>query len=218
MGGGYTYKNRKAGQPQKNCWRWGLLLSAQKLYEDDSSRLWLKAILEQWHLWQVTSRGLFRKNSCLQAKQSIPHTAVVFYSNCIKGTNNPELCDKRTGCCIVTMHSLKLSFPPGNFFTKNMIVVPHPPYSPDLAPCDFYLFSWLKLELQGRNFDTIEVIEAESQTVLNTLTGHDFQEAFTKLQKCWELCVCAEGLLLEWWWSVRPKFVFIRRQHQFGKL
>jgi hypothetical protein len=39
---------------------------------------------------------------------------------------------------------------------------------------------------QVRNFDTVEVIEAELQTVLNTLTEHDFQEAFKKLQKRWE--------------------------------
>jgi hypothetical protein len=31
-----------------------------------------------------------------------------------------------------------------------------------------------------KNFDTIEVIEAESQAVLNTLTEHDFQDAFKK--------------------------------------
>jgi len=28
---------------------------------------------------------------------------------------------------------------------KNIPVLPHPPYSPDLAPCDFYLFPKLKL-------------------------------------------------------------------------
>jgi hypothetical protein len=36
----------------------------------------------------------------------------------------------------------------------------------------------LKIKLKGRHFDTIEVREAESQAVLNTLTGHDFGEAF----------------------------------------
>jgi transposase len=44
-----------------------------------------------------------------------------------------------------------------NFFTKNNInVVPHPPYSPDLAPYDFSLFPWLKLKLKGRCFDTTD--------------------------------------------------------------
>jgi hypothetical protein len=40
---------------------------------------------------------------------------------------------------------------------------------------------------------TIEVIEAESQAVLNTLTEHNFQDAFQKWQKRWEQCICAEG-------------------------
>jgi hypothetical protein len=46
----------------------------------------------------------------------------------------------------------------------------------------------LKVKLKGRHFDTIEVIEAESQAVLNTLTEHGFQNAFKKLQKMWEQC------------------------------
>jgi hypothetical protein len=51
----------------------------------------------------------------------------------------------------------------------------------------------LKGKLKGRHFDTIEVIEAELQAVLNTLTEHDFQDAFKKWQKCWERCILAEG-------------------------
>jgi transposase len=68
------------------------------------------------------------------------------------------------------------------FLTKNkMAVVPHPPYSPDLAPCDFFLFPKMKIKLKGRRFDTVEEIQAEMQTVLNTRTKKDFQDAF---QKC----------------------------------
>jgi hypothetical protein len=36
---------------------------------------------------------------------------------------------------------------------------------------------------EGRHFDTIEVTEAEPQAVLNSLTEHDFQDAFQKWQK-----------------------------------
>jgi hypothetical protein len=50
-----------------------------------------------------------------------------------------------------------------------MAAIPHPPYSPDLAPCDVLLFPKMKFNLKGRRFDTIE-IQAESQRVLNTLT------------------------------------------------
>jgi len=37
-------------------------------------------------------------------------------------------------------------------------VVPHPPYSPDLAPADFFLFHKLKTSVKGRRFQTIEEI------------------------------------------------------------
>jgi hypothetical protein len=36
----------------------------------------------------------------------------------------------------------------------------------------------LKIKLKGRHFYSIEVIKAELQVVLNTLTEHDFQDAF----------------------------------------
>jgi hypothetical protein len=61
-----------------------------------------------------------------------------------------------------------------------MTVIPHSPYLPDLAPCDFSLFPRLKIKLKGFRFDTIEVIEAGSQAVLNTFAEHDFQDAFKK--------------------------------------
>jgi hypothetical protein len=48
-----------------------------------------------------------------------------------------------------------------------MTVIPHPPYSPDLAPCDIYLFIKMKLELKGRQFDTIEEIQAELPSALH---------------------------------------------------
>jgi hypothetical protein len=44
----------------------------------------------------------------------------------------------------------------------------------------------LKIKLKGRHFDTIEVIEAESQAVLNSLTEHDFQDAYNNWQTRWE--------------------------------
>jgi hypothetical protein len=45
-----------------------------------------------------------------------------------------------------------------------MTLIPHPPHSPDLAPCDFFLFPKIKLKLKGRRFDAIEEIQAESQS------------------------------------------------------
>jgi hypothetical protein len=55
----------------------------------------------------------------------------------------------------------------------------------------------LKVKLKGRRFDTIDVIEAESQAVLNTLTEHNFQDVLKKWQKRWEWCIRAEGDFFE---------------------
>jgi hypothetical protein len=60
-------------------------------------------------------------------------------------------------------------------------------------PLATFLFPRLKIKLKGRHFDTIEVIKAGSQAVLNTLTEHNFQDAFNKLQERWEWCICVEG-------------------------
>jgi hypothetical protein len=74
-----------------------------------------------------------------------------------------------------------------------MTVMPHPPYSPDLAPCDFFLFPKLKMKLKGRRFQTLEEIQAESQAVLNTLGENDFQECFKNWQRRWDHCQASEG-------------------------
>jgi transposase len=66
------------------------------------------------------------------------------------------------------------------FLTKNnMTTVPHPDYSPDLAPCNSYIFPQIKLWLKGRCFVSTEEIQAESQ-VLNTLMPAHFNECFQK--------------------------------------
>jgi hypothetical protein len=74
-----------------------------------------------------------------------------------------------------------------------MTVITHPPYSPDLAPCDFLLFPKMKIKLKGRRFDTAEEIQAESQKVLKMLTQKDLQDSFRSWQKSWDRCVCSEG-------------------------
>jgi len=84
------------------------------------------------------------------------------------------------------------------FLAKNKIaVMPHPPYSPDLALWDFFLFPKMKLKLKGRRFHTIDEIQAKSQRVLDTLTEKDFQEAFQKWRRRWDRCLHAGGNCFE---------------------
>jgi len=85
------------------------------------------------------------------------------------------------------------SFKISQFLAKNnMTVIPHPPYSPNLAPCDFLLFLKLKLQI-----NTIEEIQEKSQRVLDTIPKRDFQGCFQAWQKCWDCCILAKGEYFE---------------------
>ena len=58
-----------------------------------------------------------------------------------------------------------------DFLTKMGIkTVPQPPYSPDLAPCDFWLFPKLKEKLRGCRYETIKEIKEAVTKVIDTLT------------------------------------------------
>jgi len=78
-----------------------------------------------------------------------------------------------------------------------MAVIPHPLYSPDLAPCDFFLFAKMKLKLKGHRFDANEEIQAKLERVLDTLIEKDFQEAFQKWKRRWDRCLHVGGNYLE---------------------
>jgi hypothetical protein len=68
---------------------------------------------KKWYRWRAKSRAcssfslaprrLFTKNSSWQNKQSLPHTTVAFYSECMKMCEDFPLNigDKRNGCCII---------------------------------------------------------------------------------------------------------------------
>ena len=67
--------------------------------------------------------------------------------------------------------------------------VPHPPYSPDLAPCDFCLFP----NLRGCRYETIEEMKEAVMKVIDTLTQVDFHGVFQKLLERYNKCIAAGG-------------------------
>ena len=70
-------------------------------------------------------------------------------------------------------------------------VVPHPPYSPDLTPADFFLFSKLKTTLKGPRFQTIDEIQEYAMRELRAITESAFQEIFQQWKKRWERCIAS---------------------------
>ena len=71
--------------------------------------------------------------------------------------------------------------------------VPRPPYSTDLAPCDF----WLLHKLRGCRYETIEEMKEAATKVIDTLTQEDFHGAFQKLLERYNKCIAAGGEYFE---------------------
>ena len=67
--------------------------------------------------------------------------------------------------------------------------VPQPPYSPDLAPCDFWLFP----KLRGCRYETIEEMKEAVMKVIDMLTQEDFHGASQKLLEWYNKYIAAGG-------------------------
>ena len=74
-----------------------------------------------------------------------------------------------------------------------IMTLPHLPYSPDVAPCDLWLFPKLKEKLRGCRYETIEEMKEAVTKVVDTLTQEDFNRAFKKLLERSNKCVAAGG-------------------------
>lgn len=72
-------------------------------------------------------------------------------------------------------------------------VMPHPPYSPDLAPCDFHLFPAVKKELRGRYFQSDRELNNTISGILNRLSKRGFRECFEQWTERWNRCIVSEG-------------------------
>ena len=69
----------------------------------------------------------------------------------------------------------------------------HPPYSPDLVPCDFWLF----LKLTSCRYETSEEMKEAVTKVIDTLTQEEFYGGFQKLLELYNKCIAAGGDSLE---------------------
>jgi len=79
----------------------------------------------------------------------------------------------------------------------NITTLPHPPYSPDLAPCDFFLFPKLNPHLKGHHFGTIENLQAAATRALNSISSEDFFHCYEEWQQRWNRCIRTQGAYFE---------------------
>ena len=71
---------------------------------------------------------------------------------------------------------------------RKMAVLDHPPYSPVLAPADYFLFPKVKSHLKWRLFDSISDIQKAMTSTLNTNAKDDFNKGIQKLYDRANLC------------------------------
>ncbi|CAK9828015.1 Histone-lysine N-methyltransferase SETMAR [Anthophora retusa] len=78
-----------------------------------------------------------------------------------------------------------------------IVQIRQPPYSPDLAPCDFWLFPKLKNSLKGRRFQDVEEIKTNTTKQLLAIPKIEYEECFRKWEDRWKKVVVSKGSYFE---------------------
>jgi histone-lysine N-methyltransferase SETMAR len=60
----------------------------------------------------------------------------------------------------------------------------HPPYSPDLAPCDFWAFPTLKAQLRGKRFSSDDEVKNATAAALKGMSQNNLFHVFESFIKC----------------------------------
>jgi len=83
------------------------------------------------------------------------------------------------------------------FQRLDFLVLPHPPYSPDLAPSDFHLFSKLKEHLKGQRFSCDEEVKSAVSKWFQKQNTIFFKDGFQKLVQRWRKRIEVHGDFVE---------------------
>lgn len=68
-------------------------------------------------------------------------------------------------------------------------VIPHPPYSPDLSPSDYYLFSPMKNALRGKTFQSAKEVTGDLEKWFASKPGKFYENGINQLPERWQRCV-----------------------------
>ena len=79
----------------------------------------------------------------------------------------------------------------------NIEPLQQPPYSPDLAICDFFLFPTVKDHLHGRKFESREELGTAITESLRTVIRDSLQHVFRTWVERWDKCIKAKGSYFE---------------------
>jgi len=76
--------------------------------------------------------------------------------------------------------------------TKQINVLEHPVYSPDLPHSNFFLFPKIKEILKGRHFDDIDDIRSNTTAALKVIPQNQFQNCFERWTRRWHRCIASQ--------------------------
>ena len=79
---------------------------------------------------------------------------------------------------------------------RGIEVIDHPPYSPDLAPCDFFLFPTVKTALAGTTIDA-QTVKWDWERATKTIGAPAFTAAYRRCLTRHEKCVRLKGGYVE---------------------
>ena len=83
------------------------------------------------------------------------------------------------------------------FDTKQICVMDYPPYSPDLSPCDYFLFPELKTAMKGAFYDDVPTIQSAVTQVLKNIPKTEFKKFMDKLIDRSKRCIESNGTYFE---------------------
>lgn len=72
-------------------------------------------------------------------------------------------------------------------------VLPHPPYSPDLAPSDYHLFKHLAHHMKDKQFTDVTSLKQEFIDFIESRTPEFYREGIIKLLTRWQKCIDTNG-------------------------
>jgi len=82
---------------------------------------------------------------------------------------------------------------PGKIRELGLVRLPHPPYSPDLAPSDFFLFGYLKYLLRGKTFASHTELFTEVCQILRDIQPRQYASAYEEWTVRLRNCITNEG-------------------------
>ncbi len=82
--------------------------------------------------------------------------------------------------------------------TMHINVMPHTPYSPDLAPNNFFFYPTLKLPLRGQRFGSLDGLEDAVDGEIGCILSHKFADCILRAwPRRWQKCIDLDGEYFE---------------------